>query len=930
MGKVKISIRRSSFFILLATASFTMFSISALWVITEIIKSKQKLAEISESYETEQQVIIKREVVKVVSLINYSRKFNNNKTTVELQNEILDYVSSIRLRHGGYIFINTFDGRALIFDGVKIIGEKDITNLTDPDGLKLFEVELDKASSHGGGYFHYKFKRLDTFKPVPKLSYVYGYNDWEWIIGAGIYLDDLNLIIQNSKNHYQAVLFKKVLYIVILFIVLLFLLIGVSMVLHGYIKNEFDVFMSFFNKPMDENSIIERDKLQVEEFKELAHSANIMIKQRRVAEKLLKKERDKAHKYLNVAGVIILALDTNGIVSLINNKGCETLGYDEEYIIGKNWFNNFVPLADKQKLATKFAKIISGENNLSFENGENKIITRSGQERSISWQNTLLFDDNGTITGSLSSGQDITERRVVEASYFESEEKYKLLFEKTNDPVLLIGRSDTFVDCNNAALNILGLNDKNELIGTPPDDLSPLKQPDGKLSIIKASEMIDKARREGFNRFEWLHINKNKEPFFVDVSLTSIPISGVDYLYVVWRDISEKKKQDKELIIAKEKAEQSDNIKTSFLHNMQHEIRTPLNVMMGFSQLLKKEGLNGRDTEEYFEAIINSGNQLNKIIDKIIDFSRLQSGFILINNESTELKKLLVSAFKEHYPSIHSKPVKFTINVCPSDNNSIINTDVQRLKQIIGNLVDNAFKFTEKGTVELGYKISNNEITFYVSDTGVGIEDQYFESIFEKFNRITHNNSEKLYSGNGLGLSISKAILDYIGGSIWVDSEVDRGSKFSFTIPYRPLKISDKLEKEWFEGTNITIVTSKMANFRLLSKALEKTDAKLIHIKNGIEAIEFCQNNYKTDLMIMDINLSGMNGITTTKAIKAFNKDLPIIALLTVGNESLTKEDALVAGCDDYICLSQSEAAIKLALSLYLKTNILDQIEETS
>jgi len=143
MNKFKISIRKSAFFILLAIATLTMFSISALWVVTEIIKSKKKLAEISEFYEADQCEIIKSEVTNVVSLINYSRKYNNNnKSKNELQNEILDFVSKIRLNHGGYIFINTYDGRALIFDGVKIIGEKNIRDITDPDGLKIFDIEL--------------------------------------------------------------------------------------------------------------------------------------------------------------------------------------------------------------------------------------------------------------------------------------------------------------------------------------------------------------------------------------------------------------------------------------------------------------------------------------------------------------------------------------------------------------------------------------------------------------------------------------------------------------------------------------------------------------------------------------------------------------------------------------------------------------------
>ncbi|MBC8320640.1 MAG: PAS domain S-box protein [Bacteroidetes bacterium] len=922
MKKIKISIRRSSFFILIATATFTLFSISVLWVFTEIIKSKEIIAEIKETYESEQREFLKSEVKKVVSLINFSRKYGNHKSTVELQEKILDYVSTIRLIHGGYIFINTYDGRALIFDGVKIIGKKDVNNMTDPDGLKLFDIELNLVNNPEGGFFKYKFKRLDSFTPVPKLSYVYGYNDWEWIIGAGIYLDDLGIFIQESKNQHIEILLKKILYIILLFIGLLGIVLAVAMFLSGFIKREFSVFMSFLTQRPDDISIIDREKLHVEEFKELAHSANIMIKQRRFAEKLLKKERDKAHKYLNVADVIILALDRDGIVTLINKKGYLTLGYREEDIVGKNWFNNFVPVSDKHKLYTNFLYVISGDGKLSFKNEENKIITKAGKERIISWQNTLLYDDEGNIAGSLSSGNDITKSRFVESSYFESEEKYKLLFERTSDPVLIIGRNDTFIDCNNAAVKILGFKDKNELFETHPGKISPIKQPDGQLSIIKAGDMIDKARREGYNRFEWLHVNKRKKPFYVDVSLTLIPISGSEYLYVVWRDISKRKKQDQELIIAKEKAEQSDNIKTSFLHNMQHEIRTPLNSLMGFAQLLKKQNLNAEEAEEYYESIISSGNQLHKIIDEIIDFSRLQSGYILISNEPVELKKLLTEIFKEYYSNT-SKPIKFTINTCPSDKNTIIETDLPRLKQIILHLLSNAFKFTEKGNVDLKYSISGKDITFTVTDTGVGIEKKHFESIFDRFTRLTHDNPEKLYGGSGLGLSISKAIVGFLGGRIWVESEIGRGSRFSFTIPYKPLVVNSMIKKDCLKGKSISVVTNHNDKFIRISNSVEGSGAKLTQIKNGMEAVESCQKDYKTDLMIIDFDLSGMKGMTITKAIKAFKNELPIIALITYDFKTPTKEDALVSGCDDYITLSQKGNDIKLTLSLYLNNDIL-------
>lgn len=900
-----------------------MFSISVLWIVTEIEKSGQNLAKEKITYQAEQRKLLKDEVKTVISIINFSRKYSDIKSKDELQDKILNYVSSIRLNHGGYLFINTYDGRALIYDGVKIIGEKVIKNTIDPDGLNLFEMALKTVNNPDGGYFSSTFNRLDSFDPVPKLLYVYGYKEWEWIIGAGIYLDDIHLFVQETKNQYQAILFKKILYIVLLFIILLIVVVIVSGSLSEFIKREFLVFMSFLNKKTNGGSFIDINTLHVQEFRELAHSVNAMINKRRVAEQLLKEESDKAHKYLNVAGVIILALDTKGNITLINKKGCETLGLDEADIIGKNWFKNFVAPEDKHKLSTRFSKVISGNNRLMFQNSENNIVTQLGDHRLISWQNTLLYDNDNRITGSLSSGHDITEGRLLETSYFESEEKYKLLFEKTGDPVLIIGRNDTFIDCNDAAVEILKCKDKKEITGTHLHELSPTKQPDGAESIIKAHEMIAKARNEGYNRFEWMHLDKNKKSFYVDASLTLIPISGVEYLYVVWRDISEKKKQDQELIVAKEKAEQSDNIKTSFLHNMQHEIRTPLNTIMGFSQLLKQKDLDATEIDGYFDAIISSGNQLNKIIDDIIDFSKLQSGFILSSSKTIELKTLMSGIFKENYHNVNHKPIKLIINTCTSNNNTVIETDLKRLKQIIVHLLDNAFKFTVKGVVEFGYNISVKDITFYVSDTGVGIEKKHFKSIFDRFTRLTHKNPEMLYGGNGLGLSISKAILGFLGGKIWVESEIDKGSKFLFTIPYKPIEVSYKIQKESLGNRNISVVTNNKFSFKRISKALRKTGVKLTHITSGIEAIEFCQKNYKTDLMIMDINLSGMNGIIATKAIKAFKIGLPIIALISAEKKNMTKEDTLIAGCDDYITMSQTDKDIQLTVSLYLKTNIL-------
>jgi len=906
------------------TATISVSSIAALWVFTVITKSEQNIAEMKLSYISEQRKLIKNEVKQVVSMIDFTRGVSEGKSKLQMQDEILDYFSLVRLNYGGYIFINQYDGRALVFDGLKIIGDRNIKSLTDPDGLKIFEAEREAISNFDGGFFTYKFKRLSDSIPASKLSYVYGYKDWEWIIGAGIYLDDLSLIIQQEKNKYQAILFKKILYIILVLGVLVLVLFVVASFLSVLIRNEFKVFMSFLTKKTNVNAIIDDDKLHIVEFKQIARIANIVISKQRNFERLLIKERDKAHKYLNIADVIILALDIKGNVTLINRKGWETLEHDMQNIVGKNWFSHFIPLSDKKLLFERFLIVMSDRDSATFTNRESRIITKSGDERIISWHNTILYDDNGSVIGSLSSGIDLTERRLAEKSLYESEEKYRLLFEKTSDAVLIIGTNDTFIDCNNAALKMLGIRQKKELMEIHPDSISPNKQPDGSLSIIKATEMIVKARLEGYNRFDWLHYDKNKTPFHVDVSLTAIPVAGIEFLYVVWRDITIRKKQYEELIIAKKKAEQGEDIKTSFLHNMQHEIRTPLNAIMGFSQLLKQSGIDTKDVNNYCDDIISSGAQLSKIIDGIIDFSRLQAGFILLTSKNVELKKLIVDVFKEHIHILQNKSLKFNIEVCRSNNNTIVRTDELRLKQIMGNLLDNAFKFTENGSVELGYNISEGKIIFYVTDTGVGIEEKYSESIFDRFNRITHKNPAKLYSGGGLGLSISKAILKFLDGSIWVESEINKGSKFMFSIPYRSNTVDYNIQKETLNNSTITVVTDDKTRFHVITNALRETEASIIHINNGREAIEFCQNNYLTNLMIIDINLLGMNGITTTKAIKAFNKSLSIIGLCSNNNNGMfTKEDALIAGCENYILISQSDSEIKLTISLSLNNAVL-------
>jgi signal transduction histidine kinase len=254
----------------------------------------------------------------------------------------------------------------------------------------------------------------------------------------------------------------------------------------------------------------------------------------------------------------------------------------------------------------------------------------------------------------------------------------------------------------------------------------------------------------------------------------------------VWsfRDITERKKAEAELIAAKEKAEESDRLKTAFLHNVSHEIRTPMNAIMGFSTLLNEPGLSDSDRKQFIEIIFQSGNQLLSIINDIVDLASVESGQVKLNIKEINLNTIL-RRISEQF-SYKKKPHKITLtlNISLPDNEVEILTDGTKLVQIISNLINNAFKFTIKGKIDFGYELKDGFLEFFVKDTGIGIPPEHHTKIFDRFYQVDSAVSRQ-YTGTGLGLSICKAYVELLGGKIWLDSKPGVGTNFNFTIPYR-------------------------------------------------------------------------------------------------------------------------------------------------
>lgn len=359
-----------------------------------------------------------------------------------------------------------------------------------------------------------------------------------------------------------------------------------------------------------------------------------------------------------------------------------------------------------------------------------------------------------------------------------------------------------------------------------------------------------------------------------------------------------------------DKAQSADKLKSSFLANMSHEIRTPMNSIIGFSNLLSSEDIPENQKAEFASYIKSSGELLLKLIDDIIDIAKIEAGEIKIDKKECNLFKLfqeLQLTFKEVINKSSKKHLRILSNAnCPKD--LTIKTDPYRLKQILSNLINNAIKFTEAGSIEFGCKIKDDKtLELFVKDTGIGLTRDEISVIFERYRR-TVSSEEKNIMGTGLGLAISKNLVELLGGEMWVDSHPGLGTTFYFTLPY--LKITKIIEQfsykqdmfqdyDW-SNINILIVEDDQNSFSFLKETLKKTSANIIRAKSAEIAIDICKSNLDIDIVLMDIQLPQMNGYEATREIKKFRKSLPVIAETAFAMAG-DKEKSILAGCDDYI-----------------------------
>ncbi|MCA1744578.1 MAG: response regulator [Bacteroidales bacterium] len=414
------------------------------------------------------------------------------------------------------------------------------------------------------------------------------------------------------------------------------------------------------------------------------------------------------------------------------------------------------------------------------------------------------------------------------------------------------------------------------------------------------------------------------------VNINGIASQDKERYLLTLTDISEIKNAEKELIKAKEQAENSDHLKSAFLANMSHEIRTPMNGILGFADLLKEPNLSGEQHQEYIQIIEKSGIRMLNIINDIVDISKIEAGLMKLDMEASNINEQIEYIYTFFKPEVEAKGMHLSFRNPLPANEAVIETDREKVYAILTNLVKNAIKYSIRGNIEIGYTLkktgTSGYLKIYVQDTGVGIPDDRQEAIFERFIQADIGD-QKAQQGAGLGLSITKAYVEMLGGKIWVESEERRGSTFYFTLPYNghPEKEMDwrppatSVQTDHIRKIKVLIAEDDLPSEKLMSLTVKSFSKETINARTGVEAVDMCKNNRDIDLVFMDIMMPQMNGYEATRQIRCFNPNVIIIAQTAYGLTG-DREKAIEAGCNDHITKPINREALLALTATYFWT----------
>ncbi|MEG2758425.1 MAG: response regulator, partial [Rikenellaceae bacterium] len=605
----------------------------------------------------------------------------------------------------------------------------------------------------------------------------------------------------------------------------------------------------------------------------------------------------------------LIMYDKDGGVEYANNIALGMFGVTLNEIKGANIFDD-PNISDEDKVKLKKGLSVSFETDYDFNLCRENVVktTKINDKRYLSTKVSVPCDENGVSQGFLLTCEDITENKLREREIANSYKKIRAT------------QRELSLALNVGNLTSWNYDIKSKMFYRFDDKLEICES----LTLQSVLDRIHKDDRDGFiallydatykkeliNNETVLRIleRKSKQYRYYNFvySLKDDNNGEVSGVMFIQRDITEDVKYQQNLILAKNKAEEADKLKSTFLATMSHEIRTPLNAIVGFSQLLS-EITDVEEKNEYRQLIETNSEILLKLIGDILDLSKIEAGSVDINRQELDLAQLCQELYQSFKQRIQNPDV--TLRFINPYSKCIANLDKHRFIQIFTNFVTNAIKYTPKGYIEMGYECKPNQIRFYVKDTGIGIANEKKSLIFSRFEKL-----DDFAQGSGLGLSICKAIADATGGKIGFHSEANQGSEFWY-VGYTNVDFVEKLEISEADNNLESVGFDENASCKnkkeLEILVAEDNDSNFLLIKNilkeyhltravtGLEAVEKVKTQH-FDFVFMDIKMPIMNGLDATSNIRKFNSTIPIVAL-TANAFNEDKEAALAAGCNYFM-----------------------------
>jgi len=498
-------------------------------------------------------------------------------------------------------------------------------------------------------------------------------------------------------------------------------------------------------------------------------------------------------------------------------------------------------------------------------------------------------------------------------------EEWKLFFENLNQPVFVTDRELNIIYSNRSISNLL---DTDDFIGKSFNEFL------NNVEVLSnlPEHFIENLKKISFAKSLEFEIRKGNEYYQLNFNPIYSENGEIDKLICIATKITNKKIVEEELRKAKEKAENSSKMKSSFLANMSHEVRTPLNGIIGFSSMLDNDNLSSEKRKLYIDYIHKGAHQLMTIINDIIDFSKIDAGLLEIKKQPVNVVELIndqIVYFRNEIEK-QNKEIVIRKRIIDIDKNLIINADEIRLRQVLSNLLSNAIKFTYRGYIEVGLLIKNSNLLFYVKDTGIGIEKDKLDIVFERFKQL-HNSYSREYKGSGLGLAICKALVNLMGGKIWVESEKDVGSVFYFTIPLelvKSVKNSKTIKNRKmptinynFKNKKILIIEDDLYNIEYLKAVLQPSECDLL-IANDFEETKK-KLSKEISVVLLDIRLPEKDGFFVADYIRKYFPELPIIIHTAHALEE-DIEKAMKKGFNEYLIKPVKPEVLLNTISKYI------------